>query len=45
MSGYGGIEVALLPNGMTYYYVSDGDVFRWSAAVVEANRMQAICLR
>jgi hypothetical protein len=45
MSGYGGIVVALLPNGMTYYYVSDGVVFRWAAAAAEANRMKSFCQR
>jgi Beta-lactamase len=45
MSGYGGIVVALLPNGMTYYYVSDGAVFRWAAAAAEANRMKSFCRR
>jgi hypothetical protein len=43
MSGYGGIVVALLPNGMTNNYVSDGAVFRWAAAAAEANRMKSFC--
>jgi hypothetical protein len=43
LSGYGGIVVALLPNGMTYYYVSDSAVFRWAAAVEEANRLKSFC--
>ncbi len=43
LSGYGGIEVALLPNGMTYYYVSDEGVFRWALAAAEANRIRNFC--
>ena len=45
MSGYGGIIVALLPNGMTYYYVSDGGVFRWKLAAIEADRIRPFCQR
>jgi len=30
MSGYGGITVALMPNGMNYYYFSDGGAFSWA---------------
>ena len=29
MSGYGGITVALFPNGTIYYYFSDGGAFSW----------------
>ncbi len=43
LSGYGGIIVALLPNGMSYYYVSDGGVFRWAQAAAEANRTRPFC--
>lgn len=39
MSGFGGITVAMMPNGATYYYFSDNDEFSWSAAVVEANKL------
>jgi hypothetical protein len=45
MSGYGGITVALMPNGMTYYYFSDGEAFSWSRAVVEADRIAPLCAR
>ncbi|MBV9991048.1 MAG: serine hydrolase [Alphaproteobacteria bacterium] len=45
MSGYGGIVVALLPNGMTYYYFSDGNSFAWSRAVAEADKMRPFCKR
>lgn len=37
-SGYGGITVALLPNGVTYYYFSDNFEYSWSDAVTEIDR-------
>lgn len=43
MLGYGGIVVAMFPNGVTYYYVSDGGTFKWAAAAAEANKMRAFC--
>jgi len=43
MSGYGGITVALLPNGMTYYYVSDGNSYNLARPVIEANRVRPFC--
>lgn len=43
MSGYGGIVVALFPNGLVYYYFSDGGDFRWAQAAREANRLQPFC--
>jgi hypothetical protein len=43
MSGYGGILVALFPNGMTYYYFSDGGVFRWALAAAAADRLRSFC--
>ncbi|MFE2448878.1 hypothetical protein ACFXDF_43825 [Streptomyces sp. NPDC059426] len=39
MSGYGGITVAMMPNGATYYYFSDNNEFSWSAAVAEADKL------
>jgi hypothetical protein len=45
MSGYGGITVAMLPNGLTYYYVSDGGVHRWAIAAAEADRLRPFCDR
>ncbi len=38
MSGYGGITVAMMPNGVTYYYVSDNGDFDWYDAVAEIDR-------
>lgn len=43
MAGYGGIVVAMLPNGIVYYYVSDGREFRWARAVAEAHRLEPDC--
>lgn len=43
MSGFGGISVVMMPNGVVYWYVSDGGVFRWSRSVREAQRLGAIC--
>lgn len=43
MSGFGGITVALMPNGVTYYYFSDGGKFAWSEAVTQAARIAPIC--
>jgi hypothetical protein len=45
MSGFGGIAVALMPNGMTYYYFSDSGVWVWSKAASEANRLKPFCKR
>ncbi|MBX3431157.1 MAG: hypothetical protein KF779_16340 [Hyphomonadaceae bacterium] len=43
MSGFGGIVVALMPNGVTYYYVSDGGEYRWARAVRAAARIAPMC--
>lgn len=45
MSGYGGIVVALMPNGLTYYYFSDGGTWAWARAVVEADKIKPFCER
>jgi hypothetical protein len=45
MSGYGGIVVALLPNGLSYYYFSDGGSFAFSRAVAEADKIRPFCQR
>lgn len=37
-SGYGGIIVAMMPNGVTYYYFSDNGEFEWSEAIAEIDR-------
>jgi CubicO group peptidase (beta-lactamase class C family) len=43
MSGFGGISVVMIPNGLVYYYVSDGGTFLWARAVAETNRVAAVC--
>ena len=45
MSGYGGINVVLLPNGATYYIFSDGNEFVWYPAVIEINKIAPLCHR
>ncbi|HEY0104833.1 MAG TPA: serine hydrolase, partial [Rhizomicrobium sp.] len=43
LSGYGGIAVALMPNGVTYYYFSDGGTFSWARAAMQADRIKSFC--
>ena len=43
MSGFGGNSVVMLPNGIVYYYFGDSQVFDWSAAAVEINKLKPIC--
>ncbi len=43
MSGYGGLIVALLPNGTVYYYFTDGGHRSWQAAAVEINKIDNYC--
>ena len=45
MSGYGGIVVAMMPNGITYYYVSDGGAYKWAKAAAEADKLASFCER
>jgi hypothetical protein len=45
MSGYGGIVVALMPNGLTYYYFSDGGTWAWARAAAEADKIKPFCER
>ena len=45
MSGFGGIAVAMMPNGMTYYYFSDSGIWVWAKAAAEANRLKPFCER
>lgn len=44
MSGYGGITVAMFPNGTVYYYFSDAYVFKWASAIVVANSISTLCV-
>ena len=43
MSGYGGIVVAMMPNGATYWYFSDNDEFSTYNAFREANKLVSMC--
>ena len=43
MLGYSGIVVALMPNGTSYYYASDGSDFIWDSAVREADNIIPQC--
>ncbi len=43
MSGYGGITVAMMPNGATYYYFSDNEEYSWYTAVNETNNISPMC--
>jgi hypothetical protein len=45
MSGYGGIIVAMLPDGIIYYYFSDGGAYAWAHAAREADRIHPFCRR
>ncbi|MBI5932962.1 MAG: serine hydrolase [Chloroflexi bacterium] len=43
MSGYGGISVVMLPNGVTYYMFSDNGEFIFDSAVNEAAKLEEVC--
>jgi hypothetical protein len=43
MSGYGGITVAMAPNGATYYYFSDNGEYAWYDAINETNKLSPMC--
>ena len=43
MSGYGGITLLLLPNGMSYYVFSDNGTFEWIEAAREAHAISSLC--
>jgi len=43
LSGYGGITLALIPNGHVYAYVSDGREFAWRRAAGASNEIQPFC--
>ena len=43
MSGFGGITFAFFPNGMTYYYFSDGYDYAWESAVFSSNAIKPFC--
>lgn len=43
MSGYGGIAVVLLPNGISYYVFSDNAEYTFNNTAKELNKIQSIC--
>ena len=43
MLGVSGNVVALMPNGITYYYFSDNQEFTWDAAVRELDKIAPLC--
>ena len=43
MSGYGGITVLLLPDGVTFYLFTDDGRFHWYGAVNEINKIAPLC--
>lgn len=43
MSGYGGLSVALIPNGQVYFYISDGREFAWRRAAAQSFAIQPYC--
>jgi hypothetical protein len=43
MAGYGGIVLALFPNGVVYYRVSDGGSSRWREAIIAAHKIRPLC--
>ena len=45
MSGFGGINIVVMPNDTAYYYFSDGNVHRYLTAVRESHKIRAMCGR
>jgi len=45
MSGFGGINIVLMPNNTAYYYFSDGNVHRYLHAVRESHEIRSMCQR
>lgn len=43
MSGYGGISIAMLPDGVNFYLFSDNYEFGWETAVWELNKIATVC--
>ena len=39
------MTVAMMPSGITYYYVSDGGGFKWAKAAAQADRIMPFCER
>ena len=43
MSGFGGITVAMFPNGVVYYYFSDTYTHRWRTGIEAAETIESMC--
>ena len=43
LSGFGGINIVLMPNDTAYYYFSDGNVHRYLHAVRESHKIRPMC--
>lgn len=43
MSGYGGIGIQMLPNGMTYYFFSDGSDYTFVTTLNELDKISSLC--
>lgn len=43
MSGYGGITIAMLPNGINFYLFDDNNQSNWQPAVWELNKLSPVC--
>ncbi len=43
LGGYGGITIALLPNGVTYYVFADADEWRLYEAIGEIHKIAPLC--
>ena len=43
LSGFGGISIAMFPNGVIYYYFSDGHEYAWRQAALGANAITPMC--
>ena len=42
-SGFGGIRMVLVPNGITYWYVSDGGQYEMANEIREVGIIEPIC--
>lgn len=42
-SGYGGLSAAFMPNGHIYYYISDGNDFKWAKAALASHKISPLC--
>ncbi|MBI5923431.1 MAG: hypothetical protein HY847_17495 [Betaproteobacteria bacterium] len=43
MSGRGGVTIVMMPNGSTYYSLSDNEDYIWYSAAYESNKLKHMC--